>query len=167
MAAVACASLLAACGGSSHKPSSKSTPYGPRNSPYAMSKCMRDNGLSNFPDPSQGSGGVGFPGGVVLSSTDQLTVDGVTFSGPALKKAQTACKEFLPGGGGPPPGLTAQQRRQALAFATCMRAHGVSNFPDPGSAPGPDTANKQSLAGEVLVARVPTRREGLRPRPRL
>ena len=98
-----------------------------------MSKCMRANGLSNFPDPTQGSGGFGFPGGVVLSSTGQLTVDGVTFSGPALKKAQAVCKEFLPGGSGPPPALTAQQRRQALQFATCMRAHGVANFPDPGS----------------------------------
>jgi hypothetical protein len=113
-----------------------------------MSKCMRANGLSNFPDPAQGSGGIGFPGGVALSSTDQLTVDGVTFSGPALKKAQAACKEFLPGGSDPPPGLTARQTRQALSFATCMRAHGVSDFPDPGSAPGPGTANKQSLIGE-------------------
>ena len=113
-----------------------------------MSKCMRANGLSNFPDPIQGSGGLGFPGGVVLSSTDQLTVDGVTFSGPALKKAQAACKEFLPGGSGPPPALTAQERRQGLELATCMRAHGVPNFPDPGSAPGPGTANKQSLIGE-------------------
>jgi hypothetical protein len=104
---------------------------------------MRANGLSNFPDPAQGSGGIGFPGGVVLSSTDQLTVDGVTFTGPALKKAQAACKEFLPGGSGPPPGLTAQQTRQALAFATCMRAHGVSNFPDPGSTGPP----KQTLIG--------------------
>jgi len=144
-----CASLLAACGGSSHKPNSKNTPYGPRNSPYAMSKCMRANGLSNFPDPIQGSGGLGFPGGVVLSSTGQLTVDGVSFSGPALKKAQAVCKEFLPGGGGPPPALTAQQRRHALELATCMRAHGVPNFPDPGSGgPGPGTANKQSLISE-------------------
>jgi hypothetical protein len=111
---------------------------------------MRANGLSNFPDPIQGSGGLGFPGGVVLSSTDQLTVDGVTFSGPALKRAQAACKEFLPGGSGPPPAMTVQQRRQALAFATCMRAHGVPNFPDPGSG-GPvpaGKANKQTLLGE-------------------
>ena len=114
-----------------------------------MSKCMRANGLSNFPDPSQGSGGLGFPGGVALSSTGQLTVDGITFSGPALKKAQAGCKEFLPGGGGPPPALSAKQERQALEFARCMRAHGVTNFPDPGSgATGPGTANKQSLIDE-------------------
>jgi hypothetical protein len=114
-----------------------------------MSKCMRANGLSNFPDPSQGSGGIGFPGGVVLSSTDQLTVDGVTFSGPALKKAQALCKEFLPGGSGPPPALSAKQERQSLQFARCMRAHGVPNFPDPGSdGPGAATANKQRLIGE-------------------
>jgi hypothetical protein len=129
-----CALLVAACGGSSaHKPRGKTGPYGPRSSPYAMSKCMRANGLSNFPDPSQGSGGVGFPGGVILASDGELTVDGVSFSGPALKKASAACKIYLPGGGGPPPAMSAAEKKAALEFAQCMRAHGVPNFPDPGS----------------------------------
>ena len=124
--------LLAACGGGSHaKPRGKTGPYGPRSSPYAMSKCMRANGLTNFPDPSQGSGGVGFPGGVVFTNQGQLTVNGINFSGPALKRAMAACKVYLPGGGGPPPAQTAEQTRAQLKFAHCMRAHGVPNWPDP------------------------------------
>ena len=110
--AVTCALLVAACGGgSASKPAGKTGPYGPRSSPYAMSKCMRANGLTNFPDPSQGSGGVGFPGGVVVSVEGELTVDGVTFSGPALKKASRACRIYLPGGGGPPPAERQRRRR--------------------------------------------------------
>lgn len=134
---VACAALVAACGGSGSKPKSGTASYGPASSPYAMSKCMRDNGLTNFPDPQQGSGGVGFPGGVGVGSDGVLTVDGATFSGPALKHAETACKRYLPPTGPPPP-LSAAQHRQALRFSECMRANGVPSFPDPPtSAPTP------------------------------
>jgi hypothetical protein len=148
--AVICALLVAACGGSSaHSPKGKVGPYGPRSSPYAMSKCMRANGLTNFPDPSQGpdGGGVGFPGGVVVSVEGELTVDGITFSGPALKRASAACKIYLPGGGGPPPSMSAAEKKAALEFAQCMRAHGVPNFPDPGTGGplGSGQSAKQSL----------------------
>jgi hypothetical protein len=93
---------------------------------------MRANGLTNFPDPSQGSGGLGFPGGVILSVGGELTVDGVSFSGPALKKASQACKTYLPPSGAPP-ALSSQQKAQMLRLAKCMRANGVPSFPDPGS----------------------------------
>jgi hypothetical protein len=130
--ALASAILIAACGGAA-KPAAQNKvgPYGPRSSPYAMSKCMRANGLTNFPDPVQSSGGVGFPGGVTESIEGGLTVDGVSFSGPALKKASQACKIYLPGGGGPPPAPTAAQKAQILKLARCMRANGVPSFPDP------------------------------------
>lgn len=151
-AAAACAVFVAACGGGSHpavhKPSSK---YGPSSSPYAMSKCMRANGLTNFPDPSQGSGGIGFPGGVIASVNGELTVDGVTFSGPALRKASRACKIYLPPSG-PPPKISAQQQRQMLAMARCMRAHGVPNFPDPGSGPPAGSAKQVPLPGSNTPA---------------
>ena len=103
-----------------------------------MSKCMRDNGVSNFPDPSAGpGGGVGF-NGVGISNTGVLIVDGIVFDGPVAKRAEKACREFLPPGG-PPPAPSASQRAAALAQARCMRQHGVPNFPDPtfGSGPSP------------------------------
>jgi hypothetical protein len=134
--AIACGLLIAACGGSPSTARQKETgPYGPRNSPYAVSKCMRANGVSHFPDPSQGSGGIGFPGGLVVSNIGQLTVDGISFSGPALKQAEKACKTYLPGGGGPPPPMSAAEKAAALELAHCMRTHGAPSFPDPGSGP--------------------------------
>ena len=137
LVATACASLLAACGGSSGSGhSAKGTQYGPKSSPYAFSKCMRANGLSGFPDPSSGpgGGGVGFPGGVIFSIEGYLTVNGVTFKGPALEHAEKACKIYLPPGG-PPPAMSASEKAQGLKLAQCMREHGVPNFPDPGSGP--------------------------------
>jgi hypothetical protein len=135
--ALACGLLLAACGRSSTTGSAKKgEPYGPRNSPYALSKCMRDNGLSHFPDPSRGpnGGGIGFPEGLFVTNAG-LTVDGISFSGPALKKASQVCKTYLPPGG-PPPTISAAQKRVMLRVAECMRANGAPNFPDPGAAPG-------------------------------
>jgi hypothetical protein len=131
---LASAILIAACGGAA-KPAAqkKDGPYGPHNSPYAVSKCMRANGVSHFPDPSQGSGGLGFPGGLAVTALGQMMVDGISFSGPALKRAERACKAYLPGGGGPPPAPTAAQKAQILKLARCMRANGVPSFPDPDS----------------------------------
>jgi hypothetical protein len=144
-AALISALLIAACGGSSKPAASKKTgPYGPRNSPYAMSKCMRANGLTNFPDPIQGSGGLGFPGGVTESTEGGLTVDGVSFSGPALKQASQACKIYLPGGGGAPPAPTAAEKAEVMKMARCMRANGVPNYPDPNFGAVPREA-KQTL----------------------
>jgi hypothetical protein len=127
---IGAALALAACGSStSHH--GNSTPYGPASSPVAMSKCMRANGLTNFPDPSAGpSGSVGFAGIATSPGEASLTVDGITFAGPALKTAEKACRVFLPPSG-PLPKPSASQLRVALAFARCMRSHGVPNFPDP------------------------------------
>ena len=104
---------------------------------------MRANGLTDFPDPSQGSGGIGFPGGVGFSVEGYLTVNGVTFKGPALKAASRACKIYLPPSG-PPPAMSASAKRQALKLAQCMRANGVPNFPDPGSG-GPATGQARQV----------------------
>jgi hypothetical protein len=48
---------------------------------------------------------------------------------PKFKAAQQACRQYQPNGGKPTP-PTAQERQQALAFAQCMRQHGI-NLPDP------------------------------------
>ncbi|MGO9882370.1 MAG: hypothetical protein ACLPV4_05080 [Solirubrobacteraceae bacterium] len=157
-ACLACAGCLviAACSSSS-KPAA-SSPYGPASSPFALSKCMRANGVSNFPDPSAGPGGEGFNGiGVGVNGT--LVVDGTTIAGPAAAAAEKACKEYLPPGG-PPPRMSAAQKARLLAFARCMRANGVPNFPDPsfGSAApkkivgGPNGIDPQAPAFRHAVA---------------
>jgi hypothetical protein len=127
-----CAVALAACGGSGstgyHNPK---YPFGAPNVPASLSKCMRANGVSGFPDPRSGpnGGGVGFPGGLMMSS-DRIVVFGQSFFGPALVHAEQSCKEYLPPGG-PPPGVSESRRVSALAAAACMRRHGLSTFPDP------------------------------------
>ena len=96
---------------------------------------MRANGVSGFPDPVAGtSGAIGLP--LFVNSDGSLTANGRTFAGPVLRSAERACKAYLPPAGGPPPKVRAQQLRQELAFARCMRAHGVPNFPDPSSSAG-------------------------------
>jgi hypothetical protein len=67
---------------------------------------------------------------------------------PKFKAAQQACQKYLPNGGQPTkPNL--QQQQQMLAFARCMRQHGI-NMPDPKPnggievKGGPGTANPDS-----------------------
>jgi hypothetical protein len=121
---------IAACGSSGPGPTGSSTVATGNSSPIGLSRCMRAHGLPNFPDPTAGPGGEGF-NGLFVSIDGSMTVDGVSFSGPALKSAEKACKAFLPGGGGPPPAIPESRKLAAIAHARCMRAHGVPKFPDP------------------------------------
>jgi hypothetical protein len=118
--ALVCALALCACGSSSQP--GQSTPG--HSQFLAFSKCMRTHGVSNFPDPSPG-------GGIQISIGSGLN----PFS-PAFKAAQSACGKLLPGGGpaahGPP---SAQTAEQMLTISKCMRAHGVTGFPDPTTTP--------------------------------
>jgi hypothetical protein len=132
--AAGCAVALAACGTAHstgyHNPH---YPYGAPNVPISMSRCMRANGVPNFPDPREGpnGGGVGWPGGgPVMISTDVLLIMGQRIAGPVVASAAKTCKEYM-APAGPPPALTESQRQAAIAEAECMRTHGLPNFPDP------------------------------------
>ena len=92
-----------------------------------MTRCMRANGLTNFPDP----GPTGF-GSIAVSASGQLTVDGITFSAPAVRRAEAACRLGTPGAPGHSLRPTAAEQLARLHFSECMRAHGVPQFPDPG-----------------------------------
>lgn len=83
------------------------------------SQCMRDNGITAFPDPQEGSGGGG------LELPDDIDPDSDAFAA-----AAEACEEHMPGV--PPedeidPDLFAA----LLDYAECMRAAGIEDFPDP------------------------------------
>jgi hypothetical protein len=111
--------LLAGCGSSSNSSTitAASSKY---TQALAFSQCMRAHGVSKFPDPSQ-NGGLLIQGG---------PGQGLDPGSPAFKAAQEACKSKLPNGGNPQ-AVSAAQRQKALQFSQCMRAHGISNFPDP------------------------------------
>jgi hypothetical protein len=126
--AVAAGSLLAAgCGGGGSPRgasvgSSTTTGTTPaQNGLLAFSRCMRSNGVPNFPDPQR------FVGGNV-----KLTIHQLGTGSPRFRTAMSACNHLLPTHGGQE---SAQQTRTQLAdelsFARCMRSHGVSRFPDP------------------------------------
>jgi hypothetical protein len=87
----------------------------------AFAKCMRSNGVPNFPDPSAS-------GGFVVGA-------GLDRSSPLFKAAQSRCHKLLPGGGPPGPGMTTNPAPQTLAkfldIARCMRRNGIYDFPDP------------------------------------
>jgi hypothetical protein len=118
---------LAACGSS--KPKATAGPYGPKTSPFTVSKCMHSNGVPNFPDPVSGPGGEGFHG-LVVTGPGAMTVNGISFAGPAFRSAEKACAAYLPPGG-PGPAVSESQKVAALAHAACIRKHGMPNFPDP------------------------------------
>jgi hypothetical protein len=99
---------------------------------FAMSRCMRTHGVSNFPDPTRSAGGEGLS--VAITPGDStVTVGGIAFSGPAFTAAEKAC-HF--GAYGSRPKLTEAQKEGMLKNAECMRTHGVPNFPDPTFPPG-------------------------------
>jgi hypothetical protein len=97
-----------------------------------FAKCMREHGI-DMPDP-QVSTGAGGKGGFVKIGGPR----GSSGSRPNQAKfeaAQKACEHFMQGAvnGGKrdlDPEEEAKMRDQALAFAKCMRDHGV-DFPDP------------------------------------
>jgi hypothetical protein len=124
------APLLAACGSSNSggglSAASKHADA------IAFAACMRAHGVPNFPDPSSTNGG-----GLQIQSSQRagsgpsMTVNGVSVSAPAFQSAMQVCRSKLPHGGRPPAAVLARARAAALHFSACMRAHGVTDFPDP------------------------------------
>jgi hypothetical protein len=136
--AVAVFSLLAAgCGGSpgshvaqlgttaTHSSAAAATPaasgQGSRlQQLLAFSGCMRSKGVQGFPDPTSS--------GVI----PKVSLQQVGVSASQIAAAQTACRHLLPSGpASPAQARLAQAWNNSAAFAHCMRAHGISNWPDP------------------------------------
>ncbi len=119
---VAGTTLLAAACGASTAAANTFAPGATHAQSVAFAKCMRANGVPNFPDPGRG----GFNNAQVNALT-------TTSQGNA---ALHQCRSVLPNAG---TGLTVtqiqaiqqQNQRNAVKAAICMRAHGIPNFPDP------------------------------------
>jgi hypothetical protein len=113
LAAAGITVLAAACGGST--PAAAAHPLYQTELVYAQ--CMRAHGDPGFPDP-QSNG--------AFNSTE---ANRGSFSGPLARSANKACAH-LQG-----PRITPVQFRQdaegALKFVACMRAHGITNYPEP------------------------------------
>jgi hypothetical protein len=90
----------------------------PAQAALAYGRCMRQHGI-DIPDPQ-----VDADGGLDMELSRAVNRDD-----PKYKAADQACGRYLPPRDADPPDL--QQRQQALAFARCMRQHGITNMPDP------------------------------------
>ena len=86
-----------------------------------FAECLRENGVSDFPDPD---------------ATGAFTIEtiangsSVDTSSLAFTRALTACEDLEPAGfyG---EARSPEQQEAALEFAQCIRDHGVKDFPDP------------------------------------
>lgn len=127
--------LATACSHSSSGPGvanvGSSTPSGQASSSssrsaglLAFSRCMRSHGVPDFPDPEPGQTEVKLP-----------PPNGSAYgaSGALMDSAVRACHMLLPPGVGGwyPRSEIPLVLRAMRAFADCMRAHGISNWPDP------------------------------------
>ena len=99
-------------------------------STLAYAKCMQSHGIKNFPEPNSS-------GGLTLTQGQSLPDP----SSPQFQTAAKACVSLRPAG--VTPAQQAQQLQQAIAYAKCMRSHGVTNFPDP----DPSTGDSFDLQG--------------------
>jgi hypothetical protein len=130
VAALGVVLLIAACGSSSKAPAGAKASQG-----IAFASCMRRHGLSDFPDPIPGHGlQFNLPAGVAPGS-------------PAFRSAQASCKHLVPQPGRGNAAESAGADSAALAFARCMRAHGVPSYPDPAYRNGRPTEQPLSSYG--------------------
>ena len=105
---------VASAGNGTPTASASAQPAG--NAPLKYSQCMREHGMTWFPDPKPGGElGVSMPDGVDKSKMDA---------------AEQACRQWAPNGGNAPK-LDAAALEQVRLMAKCMRENGVPNFPDP------------------------------------
>jgi hypothetical protein len=127
--------LTVACGGTTPAVQAKSAKTQPAQPPLSsssppgssaqsadslgleFSQCMRSHGITNFPDP-------GSNGEVAIS-----VGSGVQVKSPAFQEAQDACAKFAGNTG--TPAEQARDETDLLRYASCMRSHGITDFPDP------------------------------------
>lgn len=98
-------------------PNAQKVPKDRKAQAVAYSKCMRANGVKNFPDPNS-------DGEIQLHAEPG---SGMSADDPAFKKADQACKYLMPA-----PTVDRDKIKAAnLKYSKCMRANGIKSFPDP------------------------------------
>lgn len=117
--------LVSACGGTSSGSTSNNksgnsgtshTGTAGATGPVAFAQCMRQHGVTNFPDPSGG----------------RFLISGNVQNNPNFQPAVQSCQHLMgPNGISGGGGAGGSHNSQLLAFAHCMQTHGVPQFPDP------------------------------------
>lgn len=117
--------MLGACGSSagssSDAPSSAQGGAGSSSAAQTgqaqFSQCMRQKGVTNFPDPQSG----------------HFVIPGDVKSNPHFSSAIKACQHFMGPGGIGSNSRSNGNMQAELAFVQCMRTHGVPDMPEPAS----------------------------------
>ena len=104
-------------------------------SALAYSSCMRSHGVPGYPDPKQVGGSIQFPG-----SQSGVNPDSRTFV-----TARESCRRLLPNGSEPSNAGKQRALTRMLRISRCMRAHGISGFPDPTLSPPSDRAGYSDI----------------------
>jgi len=139
LAIVAVVALVAACSGAANgagvatleDPSASGSPgaspaasaISPQDAALAYARCMRENGV-DMPDPQ-----------VTTGSGGEVKIDqqgGAPVSKEKMTAADAACRHFMAAAGpnGKGPAMSVEDQDKVLAFAKCMREHGI-DMPDP------------------------------------
>ncbi|GLY01390.1 MULTISPECIES: hypothetical protein [Actinoplanes] len=84
--------------------------------PLAYARCMRENGMTWFPDPNP-------DGGTMLTVPNGV-------SRQDMQAAEEACRQYAPTRDGVRK-PNAEDLEKVRQMAACMRENGVPNFPDP------------------------------------
>jgi hypothetical protein len=108
---------VASAGGTPTPSSSAEARQQDEDAAIKFSQCMRDQGLTWFPDPQPNGGGISL---AIPKGKDKEKVD----------KAMEACKKYAPGGG-EKRRMSPEELEEARKMAQCMRDNGVKDFPDP------------------------------------
>jgi hypothetical protein len=87
----------------------------PREKAVKFTECMREKGVSDFPDPN---------------ASGEFPSYGVSVGKTTWTNALRACKELQPPGSVSAK-LNPEQLSAARKFAQCIRENGVTDFPDP------------------------------------
>jgi hypothetical protein len=116
--------LISACGSST--PTGTAGTGGDGSSAKAgkavrFARCMRDHGISEFPDP---------PASGSFTIDEIANGSSLNTNTPAFTQALSACRGLEPAGFTGTK-RSSQQQKAALEFAACMRRNGVPDFPDP------------------------------------
>jgi hypothetical protein len=125
IAAIAAATVIAACGTNSSGASSSNSRLTAaqvrqaEQDAVSFAGCMRSHGVPDFPDSPYAQKHM------IASSNGQA---------PAVQSALAACSHLLPHGRqSQTPAHSQGQTAAMVAFARCLRSHGFPNFPDPTS----------------------------------
>jgi hypothetical protein len=131
--AVALAVLATGCGSSTPGNSVMTSSRGQLAMAVAYTRCMRANGIHDFPDPTTP------PGGGVAFRINGGPGSDLNQNNPTFRTAGRACRKFSPARQQAPAAST-EQIAEEIRWARCLRSHGVPGFPDPNSNGAIDSA---------------------------